>query len=1112
MDSQETPHEQLNSIAFSQQTQRQEIILRTQHERENDLKSYTNTLNSINEVITHERELAYTKEQTWQGESTSAQNPELLSTSLVTSPTAVTHWSDMYSELLNSGTNSLDASSRKNSLESSESIQNEIYTQTTTDPKTIPIAIQPQKIQQRTASLSQNSILLSHFSSSLQGGVSPIGSLPGSPAQFTHALSANLGTGQLASQLPWSGTGSLAMYPQGGDGTSTPAGSLRRQVKGILNQKNEIGPKIVIFMVGLPARGKSYICKKLTRYLSWSGYNTKVFNVGNKRRTKVVPSPVLAAATSPANSSLGLDSNHLTAEPLRATSPEKVETSHDASFFDPSNKDASNLRDEIAMEVLEELIEWLKGGGKIAVHDATNSNLARRQKLLARISQEKNITALFIESICTDPEILSTNILMKTKSPDYAHLPQAVAIADFTSRMMNYEKSYDTISEHEEESGVSFIKIYNVGRKVVAANIKGFIQSQCVFYLMQIHIKARCIWLTRHGESVYNLYGRIGGDPPLTEKGKRYAKALTDFIKNEQEVANKSRGTVRVRKEDSKEGLREIISKAVSKRRRESLDIFGTDTSQVLQIWTSTLRRSLESVEYFHELNDNEEEIEIKHLKQLDELYAGMCENLTFKEIEKNYPGEFSARVAMKLTYRYPGPGGESYMDVIERVRPIIVELERCETDVLLVTHNVVTRIMLSYFAGISLDEMPTLDIPLHTLYKVVPKPYGADLVKYKWVEESNTFVMEGNKKTEKGGMKSPIHILEKRGDLLVAVSNSKFTIFLNNEPTGQSPESAIKFIITSLKIHPTLPLIAYIQDKHLSLYNFDTKVVTTVITQKRGTCVDFIGNKVLLADKFGDVYSYDSPSLENPKLLLGHVSIITDICVLNGGTHIVTADRDEKIRVSRYPYAFEIEGFCFGHTSFITSLVTSKSNPNLLVSGGGDKCLYTHVLSSTTNAPFSILQKFSIPETISTSPITKIKSFDNKLAVIFEKSNKVMIASVGEQNGVVVDGEISVTGGNVLTVEIDGNGVFTSCLRDEEGGFSVEYYRKMETGYILDEKLSTQFSLAQIDEVETLFDYFGFMKTLRKVEDDGTPRKSEWFNTKRGRKLGAKKRKFTAK
>lgn len=48
--------------------------------------------------------------------------------------------------------------------------------------------------------------------------------------------------------------------------------------------QRDVGSKLVIVMVGLPARGKSYITKKITRYLNWLQHDTRIFNVGERRR------------------------------------------------------------------------------------------------------------------------------------------------------------------------------------------------------------------------------------------------------------------------------------------------------------------------------------------------------------------------------------------------------------------------------------------------------------------------------------------------------------------------------------------------------------------------------------------------------------------------------------------------------------------------------------------------------------------------------------------------------------------------------------------------------------------------------------------------------------
>ncbi|KAJ2992549.1 hypothetical protein NUW58_g2128 [Xylaria curta] len=87
----------------------------------------------------------------------------------------------------------------------------------------------------------------------------------------------------------------------------------------------------------------------------------------------------------------------------------------------------------------------------------------------------------------------------------------------------------------------------------------------------------------------------------------------------------------------------------------------------------------------------------------------------------------------------------------------------------------------------------------------------------------------------------------------------------------------------------------------------------------------------------------------EGPKfaheVLLGHVSMLTYVMTLNDSQnrpYIVTADRDEHIRVSRgVPQAHVIETYCLGHGSFVNALCNPRSRCNILISGGGDNELF---------------------------------------------------------------------------------------------------------------------------------------------------------------------------
>jgi len=60
-----------------------------------------------------------------------------------------------------------------------------------------------------------------------------------------------------------------------------------------------------------------------------------------------------------------------------------------------------------------------------------------------------------------------------------------------------------------------------VGLRYLANRVQGHVQSRTVYYLMNIHVTPRAIYLSRHGESQLNLRGRIGGDSGLSPRGQQ---------------------------------------------------------------------------------------------------------------------------------------------------------------------------------------------------------------------------------------------------------------------------------------------------------------------------------------------------------------------------------------------------------------------------------------------------------------------------------------------------------------------------------------------------------------------------------------------------------------
>ncbi|KAI3327531.1 6-phosphofructo-2-kinase [Xylariaceae sp. AK1471] len=400
--------------------------------------------------------------------------------------------------------------------------------------------------------------------------------------------------------------------------------------------------KICVVMVGLPARGKSYIAQKAQRYLTWLSIPAKTFNVGNYRRNDA-PQP-------------------------------------SADFFDNSNAEGERRRRAAAEAAFADMLGWFRQGGVIGILDATNSTKERRKWVNETCTRE-GIEVLFVESKCDNEDLIMANIRdVKTTSPDYKGQDPEEAALDFRNRIKHYEKVYKTIDEDGDESHYTYLKIMDVGSQVIINRIQDYLQSRVVYYLMNLHIRPRSVWLSRHGESMYNLSGRIGGDADLSSRGHQYAKRLPELV-------------------------------------RQSV---GGD--RPLTVWTSTLKRTIATSRF---LPKNYNQLQ---WKALDELDAGVCDGMTYQEIKDVYPEDFVARDEDKYNYRYRG--GESYRDVVIRLEPIIMELERSE-DILIVTHQAILRCIYAYFMKKDQSRSPWMNVPLHCLIKLTPRAYGTDEERY---------------------------------------------------------------------------------------------------------------------------------------------------------------------------------------------------------------------------------------------------------------------------------------------------------------------------------------------------------------------------------------------
>jgi broad specificity phosphatase PhoE/predicted kinase len=245
--------------------------------------------------------------------------------------------------------------------------------------------------------------------------------------------------------------------------------------------------KLYIIMVGLPARGKSTIAKKLKENLEKDNIKTRIFNNGDLRRRL------------------------LGDETWR---PE---------FYDPKNKEGVALREKIALININGAQKYLSTKGQVAILDATNVSQRRRDKIVAML---KDHPQLFIECINDDENILEASILRKISLSEFNKLDTQTAINIFKQRINYYKSIYSHLKNEK-----NFVKLHSLNNQIMEEEIGQDIPFYHRIRDFLVTDTVKNMFLIRHGETYFNLEDRIGGDSDLTDNGKAQARALALHFK-----------------------------------------------------------------------------------------------------------------------------------------------------------------------------------------------------------------------------------------------------------------------------------------------------------------------------------------------------------------------------------------------------------------------------------------------------------------------------------------------------------------------------------------------------------------------------------------------------
>lgn len=384
--------------------------------------------------------------------------------------------------------------------------------------------------------------------------------------------------------------------------------------------------QLYVAMVGLPARGKSTLARRIRTGLTEQGISSAIFNNGDLRREI-----------------LGNES----------ASPE---------FFNPANEAAKSQRQFIARQNMERARQFLNNDGDVAIIDATHSTEEQREDLLRYLTDRP---ILFMECVNEDPLLLEASIRRKPKLPEFSDMPVEEALASFRKRIDYYSAAYRPLRREP-----CWIRVDAADCRIVDESPSNDLPYYAAIRDMVTTRWVSNLYLARHGQTEFNLEGRLGGDPLLTQSGVKQANLLAKHFA-------------------------------------------GVPLSYV---FTSTRKRSSQTAAPVLQACP---QAATMALAEFDEIDAGVCEGMCYEDVHHTMPLEYAARSENKYHYVYPR--GESYAMLKDRVgrglrRALFIA---GEGSLLIIGHQAINRTILSLFLFQRPDDVPYTYIPQNQYYHI---------------------------------------------------------------------------------------------------------------------------------------------------------------------------------------------------------------------------------------------------------------------------------------------------------------------------------------------------------------------------------------------------------